>query len=102
MTIPQAYSDAQVVVPSDTVPLKTALSIYVGGAGNVTVITEAEYVRQFNNTRPATGSASAATIMAACTAITFTAPPVGSVLPIRVYAVKATLTTATLLLALLQ
>jgi hypothetical protein len=50
-------------------------SIYVGGAGNVTVVTEAGQT------------------------ITFTAPPVGTILPIRTSKVTAA-TTATLLIGL--
>ena len=50
-------------------------SIYVGGAGNVTVVTEAGQT------------------------VTFTAPPVGTILPIRTSKVTAA-TTATLLIGL--
>lgn len=61
-------------VPSDTVPVMPgATGLYIGGAGNVTVID------QDNNTT------------------TFTAPLVGAVLDISPKFVKATLTTATLM-----
>lgn len=68
---------ALAVVPSDTVNLSApCLGIYVGGAGNVSIVT------LDGNT------------------VVFTAPPVGSVIPCRASRVNATLTTATLLVAL--
>lgn len=68
---------AAAVTPSDTLNLPTAPArIYVGGAGNVAVITS----------RGDT--------------VTFTAPAVGSVLPVAVRRVMSTNTTATLLVAL--
>jgi hypothetical protein len=72
------YGSAAPVTPSDTVPINCR-SIYVGGAGNVAVKT--------------TSSAAA---------VTFTAPPVGSILPIIIDGgyIMATNTTATLLIAL--
>jgi hypothetical protein len=75
-TLSQFYS-ALAVVPSDTT-LVTCRAIYVGGAGNVTVT-------------PRGG-----------VAVTFTAPPVGSVIPIALEQglINSTLTTATLLVAL--
>lgn len=71
------FSSALAVVPSDTT-LITCRAIYVGGAGNVTVT-------------PRGG-----------VAVTFTAPPVGSVIPIALDQglINSTLTTATLLVAL--
>lgn len=70
------YENAVAVTPSDATPL-TAVSrgIYVGGAGNVAVT-----INGVN--------------------VTFTAPPVGTILPIRCTHVRATGTTATLLLSL--
>lgn len=74
-----AYSNAFAITPSDTVnfvqgPVR---AIYVGGAGNVSVVPQA-----------------------GATAVTFTAPPVGTVLPITCVRVNAALTTATLLVGL--
>jgi hypothetical protein len=69
------YSSAKAITTSDTVP-QTYRAIYVGGAGNVTVVTEGGDT------------------------VTFTAPPVGSIIPVSVQLVKATLTTATLLVGL--
>lgn len=66
---------AAVIAPSDTTVISPTLGIYVGGAGNVTVTTLDG------------------------TVITFTAPPVGSIIPIRCSKVMAA-TTATLLIAL--
>jgi hypothetical protein len=69
-------ADAFAITPSDTAPNVTR-GVYVGGAGNVTVVTLA-------------GST-----------VTFTAVPVGTVVPIQTKLVKATLTTATLLVGLI-
>jgi hypothetical protein len=69
------YSSAKAITTSDTVA-QTYRAIYVGGAGNVTVVTEGGDT------------------------VTFTAPPVGSIIPVSVQLVKATLTTATLLVGL--
>jgi len=63
-----------VITPSDATVLDQGVSVYVGGAGNVAI-----------------------TDMAG-TVITFTAPPVGSTLPVRARKVMATNTTATLLI----
>ena len=70
--------DAVVVVPSDVTLFVRGVcnGIYIGGAGNVTVLTEIGSV------------------------VTFTAPPVGSIIPIRATRVNATATTATLMLAM--
>jgi hypothetical protein len=68
-------SYAAAVVPSDVTTLGQFPRIYIGGAGNVTV----EDV--------------------AGNAVLFTAPPVGSLLPIRVSRVRATGTTATAMVA---
>lgn len=71
------FSGGAAVTPSDTVEI-TCRGIYVGGAGNVAV-------------KQKGGSA-----------VTFTAPPVGTVLPISLDQgqIMATGTTATLLVAL--
>ena len=64
------YQTARAITPSDTAP-QSYRAIYVGGAGNVSVVT--------------TGGET----------VTFTAPPVGSIIPVEVSFVRATLTTAT-------
>lgn len=73
------YSSFLTAVPSDTVPT-TCRAIYIGGAGNVTV----------------SASASGGTTQL------FTAPPVGSILPIELNQgrLMATGTTATLMILL--
>lgn len=80
MALPAHFVNATAITPSDTVPVVDAnrpiTGIYVGGAGNVTVITEGGQT------------------------VTFTAPPVGSILYIRSTHVKATGTTALNLVAL--
>ena len=70
--------DAVVIVPSDATNFARGVcnGIYVGGAGNITVVTEAGSV------------------------VTFMAPVVGQVIDIRSIRVNATSTTATSLLAL--
>lgn len=70
------YAGGKAITPSDTVD-EAFSAIYVGGAGDVSVVMEA-----------------------GGTAVTFKAPPVGTILPIRVKRVNATLTTATLLIGL--
>lgn len=70
----RAWGDAEAITTSDTAN-NTYSGIYVGGAGNVTVVTEGG------------------------TTVTFTAPPVGTILPIRTQKVT-TATTATLLIGL--
>lgn len=72
------YGSAIAVTISDTVPI-SCRAIYVGGAGNVAVKT-----------------------VSGAAAVTFTAPPVGTILPIMIDGgfIMATNTTATLLLAL--
>lgn len=72
------YRGAVVVVPSDVTAFARGVTegIFVGGAGNVTALMEDG------------------------TVATFTAVPVGTILPIRATRVNATLTTATLMLAL--
>jgi hypothetical protein len=74
-TISTGYNGAVAVTPSDVTIIR-GKAIYVGGAGNVAVTTEAG------------------------TVVTFTAPPVGSIIPIGFSKVMATNTTATLLVAL--
>lgn len=70
------YGSAVAITPSDTAG-NSFRAIYVGGAGNVAV-------------DPESGSGS----------VTFTAPPVGTIIPIRTKRVLATGTTATLLIGL--
>ena len=70
----RTFGEAVAITKSDT-ESNAYGSIYVGGAGNVTVVTEAGQT------------------------ITFTAPPVGTILPIRTSQVTAA-TTATLLIGL--
>lgn len=74
---PAEYSSAQAVTPSDTT-LINCRAIYVGGAGNVAIK------------------------MPGGSAVTFTAPPVGTILPLNIQGgqIMSTNTTATLLLAL--
>lgn len=69
------YGGATTITKSDTVDQQYS-AIYVGGAGNVAVIMESG------------------------DSVIFTAPPVGSILPIRVKRVLSTNTTATLLIGL--
>ena len=72
------YRAAVAVVPSDVTNFTRGVcqGIYVGGAGNMTAVMEDG------------------------TVATFTAVSVGSILPIRAVRVNATLTTATLMVAL--
>lgn len=74
LTVP-LYQTARAITPSDSQD-QTYRAIYVGGAGNVTVIT------------------------AGGETTTFTAPPVGSIIPIETKRVMSTGTTATLLVGL--
>lgn len=67
----RTWGDAVAITKSDT-ESNAFSAIYVGGAGNVTVVTEEG------------------------TTVTFTAPPVGTIIPIRTQKVTAA-TTATLL-----
>jgi hypothetical protein len=75
------YSSAIAVTPSDST-LVNCRAIYVGGAGNVTIVQ--------------------GPIGAQETAVLFTAPPVGSIIPVEINQglIKATGTTATALVAL--
>jgi hypothetical protein len=68
------------VTPSDTT-LIDAVGFYVGGAGNVTV----RPYDQEGKTTPVD--------------VTFTAPPVGTVIHLKISRIKATLTTATNIVA---
>ena len=70
----RTFGEAYAITKSDT-ESNVFGSIYVGGAGNVTVVTEGGQT------------------------VTFTAPPVGTILPIRTSKVTAA-TTATLLIGL--
>jgi hypothetical protein len=76
-----AYTSAVAIVPSDTVPIN-ARAIYVGGAGNVTM--------------------TLGPIGARGAPVTFTAVPVGTILPVGAdeMLLNATNTNATLLVAL--
>jgi len=68
-------NNAEPVVPHDVnLPAQSYNEIYVGGAGNVTVLTNGNQV------------------------VTFTAPPVGSVIELGIKRVNATGTTATLMI----
>ncbi len=70
------YTKAVAVTPSDSTVV-AARALYIGGAGNVAIKTDAN-----------------------AAAVTFTAPPVGTVLKVQAHIVMATGTTATLLVAL--
>jgi hypothetical protein len=76
---PAQYGSAVAVTTSDTVPI-SCRAIYVGGAGNVTI-------------NPLTSGG---------TSVLFTAPPVGSIIPVELNQgrIMATGTTATVLVAL--
>lgn len=77
-TISAPYMKAFAITPNDGTDLPTnTRAIYVGGAGNVAAILEGDTA-----------------------SVTFTAPPVGSILPIAAKRVLSTGTTATLLIAL--
>lgn len=69
------FGDAKVITPSDTV-FDGFTSLYVGGAGNLTIVLES------GNT------------------VLFTAVPVGTLLPVRGKRVNSTATTATLIIGL--
>jgi hypothetical protein len=73
------YTSFKAVTPSDTT-LVNCRAIYIGGAGNI-----------------------ALSIDGATTAVTLTAPPVGTILPIELNAgrIMSTNTTATLIVALM-
>lgn len=76
MAIQHGYAKAFAITPSDTLNHERPCeAIYVGGAGNVTAIV-------------------------AGVAVTFTAPPVGSIIPVKNSRVNLTGTTATLLVGL--
>ena len=70
-----SWENAAAVTPSDSTVI-TFNALYVGGIGNVAVTTQNGNI------------------------VTFTAPPVGSVIPIRGTKVMATNTTAALIVAL--
>jgi hypothetical protein len=72
----QAFEGGKVITPSDATLLLDVRGIYVGGAGNVAVTLVSGEV------------------------VTFTAVPVGTILPVKVTKVMATNTTATLMLGL--
>lgn len=77
-TLALSYGSAFAVTPSDTTPINCR-ALFIGGAGNVAV-----------KTSPT------------ATAVTFTAPVLGTILPINIDGgqVMATNTTATLIVAL--
>lgn len=77
-TLALSYGSAAAVTPSDTTIINCR-ALYIGGAGNVAVKTTA-----------------------GATAVTFTAPPVGTILPINIDGgqVMSSNTTATLIVAL--
>jgi hypothetical protein len=71
------YGNGFAITPHDTNPLtKSTRAIYVGGAGNIVLVTSGGDT------------------------LTFTAVPVGTILPVEAKIVKATSTTATLLVGL--
>ena len=72
-TFPMFPGNAEAVTPSDTANLSAPSVIYVGGTGNVRVLT------------------------AQGTDVTFSGMPAGAVVPVQVIRVYATNTTATLL-----
>lgn len=76
----QLPSNAVAVTPSDTNTYSSPVSIYVGGAGNVSIV-------------PWDSGPGGA-------AVVFVAPPVGTVIPCRAIIVTATNTTATNLVAI--
>ena len=75
-TILTPYRAAAAVTPSDSADIPVTDALYIGGAGAVVVIT-------------VNGDT-----------VTFSAVPVGTILPIAASRVKSTSTTATLILAL--
>jgi hypothetical protein len=91
------YGDAYTVTTSDTVALpKEADSIFVGAAGNVTVITDNEWNR-VNVANPAMTIAQKIT---AATKVSFNAVVAGTTIPLRCAVVMATGTTSTSVTAL--
>jgi hypothetical protein len=72
---PQCPGGAQAITPSDADSYSEPVHIYVGVAGNVAAVPELAG--------------------AAGSAVVFKGMPAGGVLPVRVWAVKATSTTAT-------
>lgn len=77
ITTPAAHAEA--ITPADSDLNQFTRSIYVGGAGDLTVTMAGDE-----------GDA----------IVTFKAVPVGQILPIRVSQIRATLTTATLIVAM--
>lgn len=72
------YSGAFAITPHDTNKLtQTVRAIYVGGAGNITL-----------------------QVPGSTTNVLFTAVPVGTILPVNAWLVRATATTATALVGL--
>lgn len=93
MNIIDAQARDAVLVTKSDVNVHDIIALYVGGTGDVSVITEAEYNRKkgYDDTR------SVATVLALCTTVLFSAVPVGSVINLRIKQVRSTLTTATLM-----
>lgn len=90
MTIPGTFQNAAVVTPHDTNPLpQTAMALFVGGAGNIVLVTEGARLAALM----APGSPAPATM-------TITGVAAGTIIPLNTFRVLATSTTATNILAL--
>jgi hypothetical protein len=81
-------TDAVAITKSDTTVLSDVRGVYVGGAGDVAVITGDAWRRQLE-------------LGVAAVAVTFTGVPAGSILPVHVAKVMSTNTTASALVGLL-
>lgn len=97
MSIIDAQARDLVVITPDNANLvnPTPVAIYVGGAGNLNVITEAEWNRR------RVSSDSISTTIGLCTQRLITGCPAGFILNCRVMVVMASLTTATNLIGYL-
>jgi hypothetical protein len=89
MTFAAVYTDMEPITPDDANQAPAHNAIYVGGAGNIVVD-----VLDHDDAAPV-GTSNLVLVTR-----TLTAVPVGTILPISVYRVRATLTTATNLMAL--
>lgn len=87
-TIP-SYNQGESVTPDDVNPAPAMYALYVGGAGNITVT--------FRRQLPVPGIPATEDSLVD---VVLTAVPVGAILPISPFRIKATGTTATLLVAL--
>jgi hypothetical protein len=85
----EIFTDMEVITPHDVNQAPAHQAIYVGGAGNITVTVE-----RIDDAAPI-GTSNKVLVDVLLTAV-----PVGTILPISVYRVKATATTATALIAL--